>query len=78
MSPADLASAWLEMQELARHAPAHTTAILRTLAENRLRVRADGREASHLMASMQKIANRVATGVIVAELPNGAALSARV
>jgi hypothetical protein len=52
-------------------------AILRTLAENRLRVRIDGLEESRMMESMQKIANRVATGVIVAALVIGAALTAR-
>ena len=77
MSPANLASEWLDMQELVRHTPQHMAAILRTLAENRLRVRIDGLEESRMMESMQKIANRVATGVIVAALVVGAALTAR-
>lgn len=78
MSPANLASEWLDMQELARHTPQHMAAILRTLAENRLRVRIDGLEESRMMESIQKIANRVATGVIVAALVVGAALTARI
>ena len=78
MSPANLASQWLDMQELARHTPEHMAAILRTLAENRLRVRIDGLEESRMMESMQKIANRVATGVIIAALVVGAALTARI
>jgi heme A synthase len=53
-------------------------AILRTLAENRLRVRIDGLEESRMMESLQKIANRIATGVIVAALVIGAALTARI
>lgn len=77
MSPANLASQWLDMQELARHTPQHMAAILRTLAENRLRVRIDGLEESRMMESMQKIANRVSTGIIVAALVVGAALTAR-
>ncbi|MEO8809996.1 MAG: AarF/UbiB family protein [Rhodanobacter sp.] len=77
MSPANLASEWLDMQELARHTPQHMAAILHTLAQNRLRVRIDGLEESRMMESMQKIANRVATGVIVAALVVGAALTAR-
>ncbi len=77
MSPANLASEWLDMQELARHTPQHMAAILRTLAENRLRVRIDGLEESRMMESMQKIANRVATGIIVAALVVGAALTVR-
>jgi hypothetical protein len=51
--------------------------ILRTLAQNRLRVRVDGLEESHMMESLQKIANRISTGVIVAALVIGAALTAR-
>lgn len=78
MSPANLASEWLDMQELARHTPQHMAAILRTLAENRLRVRIDGLEESRMVESMQKIANRVATGIIVAALVVGAALTARI
>ncbi|WEN15532.1 AarF/UbiB family protein [Rhodanobacter sp. AS-Z3] len=74
MSPANLASEWLDMQELARHTPQHMAAILRTLAENRLRVRIEGLEESRMMESMQKIANRVATGIIIAALVVGAAL----
>jgi predicted unusual protein kinase regulating ubiquinone biosynthesis (AarF/ABC1/UbiB family) len=77
MSPANLASQWLDMQELARHTPQHVSAILQTLAENRLRVRIDGLEESRMMESLQKIANRIAIGVIVAALVIGAALTAR-
>jgi ubiquinone biosynthesis protein len=77
LSPSNLASEWLDMQELARHTPQHVAAILRTLAENRLRVRLDGLEESRMMESLQKIANRISTGVIVAALVIGAALTAR-
>jgi ubiquinone biosynthesis protein len=76
LSPANLASEWLDVQELARHTPQHVAAILRTLAQNRLRVRVDGLEESHMMESLQKIANRISTGVIVAALVIGAALTA--
>jgi predicted unusual protein kinase regulating ubiquinone biosynthesis (AarF/ABC1/UbiB family) len=77
LSPANLASEWLDLQELARRTPQHMGAILRTLAENRLRVRIDGLEESRMMESLQKIANRIATGVIIAALVIGAALTAR-
>ena len=77
LSPANLASEWLDLQELARHTPQHVAAILRTLAENRLRVRVEGLEESRMMESLQKIANRIATGVIIAALVIGAALTAR-
>jgi predicted unusual protein kinase regulating ubiquinone biosynthesis (AarF/ABC1/UbiB family) len=77
LSPANLASEWLDLQELARRTPQHLGAIRRTLAENRLRVRIDGLEESRMMESLQKIANRIATGVIIAALVIGAALTAR-
>ena len=78
LSPANLASEWLDLQDLARHTPQHVSAILRTLAQNRLRVRVDGLEESHMMESLQKIANRISTGVIIAALVIGAALTARI
>lgn len=77
LSPANLASEWLDVQELARHTPQHVAAILRTLAQNRLRVRIDGLEESHMMESLQKIANRISTGVIIAALVIAGALTSR-
>jgi predicted unusual protein kinase regulating ubiquinone biosynthesis (AarF/ABC1/UbiB family) len=77
ISPANLASEWMDVQELARHTPQHVAAILRTLAENRLRVRVDGLEESRMMESLQKIANRISTGVIIAALVIGASLTSR-
>jgi predicted unusual protein kinase regulating ubiquinone biosynthesis (AarF/ABC1/UbiB family) len=77
ISPANLASEWMDVQELARHTPQHVAAILRTLAENRLRVRLDGLEESRMMESLQKIANRISTGLIIAALVIGASLTAR-
>lgn len=74
MSPANLASEMLDVQELARHTPQHVAAILRTLAENRMRVRIDGLEESRMMENLQKIANRIAVGVVIAALVIGAAL----
>ena len=77
ISPANLASEWMDVQELARHTPQHVAAILRTLAENRLRVRIDGLEESRMMESLQKIANRISTGLIIAALVIGASLTSR-
>lgn len=78
MSPANLASELLDMQDLARHTPRHVATILHTLAENRLAVRVEGLEETRMMENLQKIANRIATGVIIAALLIGAALMARV
>ncbi|MEJ7745379.1 MAG: AarF/UbiB family protein [Luteimonas sp.] len=67
-SPANIASELMEMQMLVREAPRKVTEILSLLAENRLQVRMTGLEESHLMESLQKIANRITAGVITAAL----------
>lgn len=77
-SPANLASELMEMQMLVREAPRKLTDILSLLAENRLQVRMTGLEESHLMENLQKIANRISTGVIVAALIMASAMLMRV
>lgn len=73
-SPSALASEMLEVQELARDAPRRVSAILHMLAENRLRVHVAGLEESHLLESLQKIANRICAGIVIAALIVGAAM----
>lgn len=77
-SPANLASELMELQVLAREAPRKLTDILSLLAENRMQMRITGLEESHLMESLQKIANRISTGVIVAALILASAMLMRV
>ncbi|GGA66296.1 ABC transporter substrate-binding protein [Arenimonas soli] len=69
-----LATEVLEVQELVREAPQRLSVLLRTLADNRFRVHVAGLEESHLIESMQKIANRITAGVIAAAMVVGAAL----
>ncbi|MGA0585524.1 ABC1 kinase family protein [Dyella sp. KRB-257] len=57
--------------------PGKVARLLDTLADNDLRVRVDGLEESHLIENLQKIANRVAIGLISSALIVGAALLAR-
>lgn len=57
--------------------PGKIARLLDTLADNDLRVRVDGLEESHLIENLQKIANRVAIGLISSALIVGAALMAR-
>jgi len=77
-SPANLASELMEVQSLVREAPRKVGDILSLLAENRLQVRMTGLEESHLMENLQKIANRISTGVIVAALILASAMLMRV
>lgn len=67
-SPAKLATDAMEMQSLVSGAPRKLSTLLTLLAENRVQVKMTGLEESHLMENMQKIANRISTGIIVAAL----------
>jgi predicted unusual protein kinase regulating ubiquinone biosynthesis (AarF/ABC1/UbiB family) len=58
----------VELQGLVQDAPRKLSAALSLLAENRLQVRITGLQESRLMENLQKIANRIAAGVVVAAL----------
>ncbi|HEY0334216.1 MAG TPA: AarF/UbiB family protein [Stenotrophomonas sp.] len=68
MSRANLASEAMEVQSLLREAPRRVGDILSLVAENRLQMKVTGLEESRLMESLQKIANRVAAGIVTAAL----------
>ncbi|GAA5072664.1 AarF/UbiB family protein [Lysobacter panacisoli] len=67
----------VELQGLVQDAPRKLSAALSLLAENRLQVRITGLQESRLMENLQKIANRIAAGVIVAALILASALLLR-
>lgn len=68
LSAANLASEAMELQTLLRDGPRRMSDILSLAADNRLQMRVTGLEESHLMESLQKIANRVAAGIVTAAL----------
>ncbi|MES2858087.1 MAG: AarF/UbiB family protein [Pseudomonadota bacterium] len=76
-SPARLASEAMEVQALVREAPRKLSDILSLVAENRLQVRVAGLDDSQLMENVQKIANRISTGIIIASLVLSSALLMR-
>ncbi|HET7845494.1 MAG TPA: AarF/UbiB family protein, partial [Xanthomonadales bacterium] len=78
LSPSNLASEMLDLQDLARETPRRLYQLLRTLSDNRLRIQVAGLEESRLIETLQKIANRISTGVIAAALIIGAALALRI
>jgi ubiquinone biosynthesis protein len=78
LSPSNLASEMLDLQDLARETPRRLYQLLRTLSDNRLRIQVGGLEESRLIETLQKIANRISTGVIAAALIIGAALVMRI
>jgi predicted unusual protein kinase regulating ubiquinone biosynthesis (AarF/ABC1/UbiB family) len=77
-SPANLLSAALEMNELVQQLPSRANQVLETLAENRLRVTVDAIDEVQLMNGLQKIANRITLGLVLAALIIGAAMLMRV
>jgi ubiquinone biosynthesis protein len=68
LSPANLASEAMELQELLREAPRKLSDTLSLLAANRLQVRLSGLDDSRVMENLQKIANRIASAVVIAAL----------
>ena len=67
-SPSSLANEAMELQSLLQDAPRRVSSLLSLLAENKLQVRLTGLHESRLTENLQKIANRVSTGVIIAAL----------
>jgi predicted unusual protein kinase regulating ubiquinone biosynthesis (AarF/ABC1/UbiB family) len=78
LSPSNIASELIEVQALLRESPRKVSDLLSLLAENRLQVRMTGLEESHLMESLQKIANRVSAGLVTAALIVASAMMMRV
>uniref|UniRef100_UPI003F595558 ABC1 kinase family protein n=1 Tax=Stenotrophomonas cyclobalanopsidis TaxID=2771362 RepID=UPI003F595558 len=77
LSMPNLASEAMELQQLLRDGPRKLTDIMALLAENRLQMKVTGLEESRLMENLQKIANRVAAGIISAALIMAASLMMR-
>jgi predicted unusual protein kinase regulating ubiquinone biosynthesis (AarF/ABC1/UbiB family) len=78
LSPAGLAGELIEVEGLIREAPRKVSNLLTLLSENRLQVRLDGLDDSKLMENMQKIANRITVGLIIAALLVASSLMMRV
>jgi predicted unusual protein kinase regulating ubiquinone biosynthesis (AarF/ABC1/UbiB family) len=78
LSSPSLASELMELQSLVRDGPRKVSDILGLVADNRLQLRVTGLEESHLMESLQKIANRIAAGVVTAALILASALMMRI
>jgi predicted unusual protein kinase regulating ubiquinone biosynthesis (AarF/ABC1/UbiB family) len=78
LAPHRVASEMMDLQALAREAPRKLSDTLSLLADNRLQIRVTGLEESRLMENLQKIANRITTGVITAALIIAAAMIMRI
>jgi len=74
LSLASLYQGALETQNLMHSLPARLNQILGRLADNELKLNVDAIDEATLMAGMQKVANRIATGLVLAALIVGAAM----
>ncbi len=77
-SPGGMLSAALEAKEFTTQLPRRANRILDTLAEGELHLRVDAMDEERLLVVMQRIANRVVLGIVIAATILGAALLMRV
>lgn len=74
VSPANMISTVLEMNDFIQHLPSRLNKLLERVTENELTIKVDAIDDIRLMEGMQKIANRITVGVVLAALIIGAAM----
>jgi len=74
VSPANMLSAAMDAKEFAERLPARVNKVMDALAEGRLTLNVQGIDEMELMRGVQKLANRVTAGVIIAAVIVGAAM----
>jgi predicted unusual protein kinase regulating ubiquinone biosynthesis (AarF/ABC1/UbiB family) len=77
VSPGNLLNAALDAKEFAERFPSRVNQVMDALAEGQLTLNVQGIDEKELMRGIQKLANRVTMGVIVASLVIGGALTSR-
>jgi ubiquinone biosynthesis protein len=78
LKPANLFKAALEANELVQQMPRRLNRILEMLADNEMSVQVNAIDEAKLIAGLDKIANRITLGLLIAALILGAALLVRV
>jgi predicted unusual protein kinase regulating ubiquinone biosynthesis (AarF/ABC1/UbiB family) len=78
LSLGTLFSTAVDLKNFVQHLPGRVNRILDRLADNDFQVKVDAIDEARLMEGMQKVANRISLGVILAALIVGAALLMRV
>ena len=78
LSPGSFLSALLETRELIEKLPHRLNQLFDLIASNKLRVKVDTIDEDMLMAGLQKVANRIALGLILSALILGASLLMRI
>ncbi len=77
-SPADLATAAVEAKEFASQLPRRANRILDTLAEGEFQLRVEAIDEERLHTVLQRVANRLTLGLVIAATIIGAAMLMRV
>jgi hypothetical protein len=77
-SPADLATAAIEAKEFASQLPRRANRILDTLAEGEFQLRVEAIDEERLHTVLQRVANRLTLGLVIAATIIGAAMLMRV
>jgi ubiquinone biosynthesis protein len=77
-SPANALSTLLEMNDFMQRLPSRLNKVLDRVADNDLSVHVDAIDETELIAGMQKIANRITMGLILAALIMGGAMLVRI
>ncbi len=78
LSPGHMLETVVELKDFVQRLPQRVNRILDLMANNSLELRVDAIDETQLMAGFQKVANRIATGLILAALIIGAALLMRI
>jgi ubiquinone biosynthesis protein len=77
-SPGNVMSAAMDAKEFAEKLPGRVNKVMDALAEGQLTLNVQGIDEKELMRGVQKLANRLTTGLVVAALVIGAALIMRI
>ena len=77
-TPGNVMAAAMEAKEFAERLPGRVNKVMDALAEGELRLNIQGIDEQDIMRGVQKLANRVTTGVVIASLVIGAALVMRI
>ena len=77
-SPASLLGAAMDAKEFAEKLPGRVNKVMDALAEGQMTLNIQGIDEKELMRGIQKLANRVTTGLVIAALIVGAAMLMRI
>lgn len=77
-SPANLLSTAMDVREFVERFPRRVNKVMDALAEGELRLDIHGIDEKELMRGVQKLANRLTTGLVIAALIIGAAMLTRI